>query len=114
MDPMSPAPAPLIRITANAPRPAGVARATIVSVPPARSDDNPLEKAVAIRAGLHSRVIGKGKVNLSSRCGSQRTEGYRRAASQRLIRRFFGARLKLVGTAVLEAVAVEMNREVAR
>jgi hypothetical protein len=111
---MSPAPDPLIRITANAPRPAGVALATIVSAPPARSDDNPLEEAVAIRVGLHSRIVGKGEMDLSSRRWCQRAECHRRAASQGFISRLFGALLKLMGPAFLEAVAIEVYREVAR
>ena len=44
-----------------------VARATMVSAPPARPDDNPLEETFAIRLGLDPGLVRQGQVDLPPR-----------------------------------------------
>ena len=84
----------------------------MVSAPPARSDDNPLEEAFAIGVGLNPGIIGEREVDLAPRGRGQRPERHRCAPPKSFVGGGLGALLEFVSTPLLEAVTVEVDRSV--
>jgi hypothetical protein len=78
------------------------------SAPPARSDDNPLEEAFTIGVSFDPGVVREREVDFASRGWGQRAERDRRTSAEGLICRRLCPLLELVGSTLLEAVAVKV------
>jgi hypothetical protein len=86
----------------------------MVSAPPARSDDNPLEEAFTIGVCLDPGIVGKREMDFAS-CGrSQRTKRYRRAPAKSLVCRRLSPLLELERAPFFEAITVEVDWAVVR
>jgi hypothetical protein len=80
-----------------------------VSDPPARSDDNPFEEAFTFRLCFHPGIIGESQVDLAPRRRGQRSKGYGRPPSQRLVGCGLCPFLKLMSPSLFKALAVKVH-----